>query len=126
MKDENKDIASRLDEEVNDAKFGDETERSGRVDPSGDSEEKEFGSAPGDSFDDPEYIDPDEFNDLEDDEEDFEDTESVENILAQEGLAVDDPVRMYLKDIGKVPLLSAEKETQLAERMMARGCSSLT
>ena len=119
MKDENKDIASRLDEEVNDAKFGDETERSGRVDPSGDSEEKEFGSAPGDSFDDPEYIDPDEFNDLEDDEEDFEDTESVENILAQEGLAVDDPVRMYLKDIGKVPLLSAEKETQLAERMMA-------
>ncbi len=33
------------------------------------------------------------------------------------GVAVDDPVRMYLKEIGKVPLLSAEEEMELAQRM---------
>ena len=32
--------------------------------------------------------------------------------------SIDDPVKMYLKDIGKVPLLSAEEETQLAKRML--------
>lgn len=33
-------------------------------------------------------------------------------------VAVDDPVKMYLKDIGKVPLLSGEEEVELAQRMM--------
>lgn len=36
-------------------------------------------------------------------------------------VAVDDPVRMYLKEIGKVPLLSAEEEVELARRMEAGG-----
>ncbi len=35
------------------------------------------------------------------------------------GIAVDDPVRMYLKEIGKVPLLSAEEEIELAQKMEA-------
>ena len=42
---------------------------------------------------------------------------NMERILAQEGLAIDDPVRMYLKEIGKVPLLTAKRERELAERM---------
>ncbi len=47
----------------------------------------------------------------------YESAEDMEKMLASEGLAIDDPVRMYLKEIGKVSLLSVEKEADLAQRM---------
>ncbi len=47
----------------------------------------------------------------------YESAEDMEKMLASEGLAIDDPVRMYLKEIGKVTLLDAEKEMELAAKM---------
>ncbi len=44
--------------------------------------------------------------------------EREKDLFSQLDIAMDDPVKMYLKDIGKVPLLSAEEETDLARRMM--------
>jgi len=41
------------------------------------------------------------------------------DISVPEGISIDDPVRMYLKEIGKVQLLSAEEEIELAQRMEA-------
>ena len=56
------------------------------------------------------------FSDLENEVEQMISTEEIEKM--QEGLAVDDPVRMYLKEIGKVPLLDPDRELVLAKRMM--------
>ncbi len=44
-------------------------------------------------------------------------SEDVDKMLDQDGIAVNDPVRMYLKEIGNVPLLSTEKELEYAIKM---------
>ena len=41
------------------------------------------------------------------------------DLSVAEGLSIDDPVRMYLKEIGRVPLLTAQQEVELAKRMEA-------
>ncbi|NLS85122.1 MAG: RNA polymerase sigma factor RpoD [Ruminococcaceae bacterium] len=51
-----------------------------------------------------------------------EDTVDVfENALSAEGVNIDDPVKVYLKEIGRVPLLSADEETALAIKIQAGG-----
>ncbi len=49
----------------------------------------------------------------------FDNSANMEKILEQEGVTIDDPVRQYLKEIGRIPLLDGDREKELAERMLA-------
>ena len=71
-------------------------------------------------------ISSEELSEIESEVEKFNAGESMERILEEQGLSIDDPVRLYLKEIGKVPLLTPDKERQLAERMAVGDDSAAT
>ncbi len=65
-----------------------------------------------------EDVDPEELGELEEEVPLLPiDPEDMEAMLQSEGITIDDPVKVYLHDIGKVPLLAPEEEAELAQRI---------
>ena len=67
---------------------------------------------------------PDDMEPAMDEIADIEEEELVDPNSLVDNFSIDDPVRMYLKEIGKVPLLAPDEETELAQKMSAGNLAS--
>ncbi len=110
--------ASMTRDDETDFNYSDTREDSDLLELTGD---EEFDSAYFDEDSDLEvddYMESPELTEIQNEAERFNSADDLEKALLQDGLSIDDPVRMYLREIGSIPLIDSAREIELAKRLM--------